>query len=129
MLAFGPITPVLRSFDEVRAREFYLGFLGFELVFEHRFGENSPLYMGVARGDAELHISEHYGDATPGAQIRVRVDDVVAYASELSAKNYRNAKPGTDCPPTEWGTREVTISDPFGNKLTFWQPTDEGGAT
>ena len=29
--------PVLRSFDEAKARAFYFGFLGFEGVFEHRF--------------------------------------------------------------------------------------------
>ena len=35
-------TPILRSFDEVKAREFYVSFLGFDVVFEHRFHE-APL--------------------------------------------------------------------------------------
>jgi len=34
---FGPPTPILRSFDERRAKRFYVDFLGFEIVFEHRF--------------------------------------------------------------------------------------------
>jgi hypothetical protein len=41
-------TPILRSFDEAKAREFYLDFLGFQVVFEHRFEPGMPLYMGVA---------------------------------------------------------------------------------
>jgi len=40
MPSFGPITPVLRIFDEPKAKEFYVDFLGFTKVFEHRFGEN-----------------------------------------------------------------------------------------
>lgn len=50
-------TPILRSFDEAKARAFYLDFLGFKVVFEHRFGPGLPLYMGVARGDCALHLS------------------------------------------------------------------------
>ena len=28
-MTLGPITPILRIFDEAKAREFYVGFLGF----------------------------------------------------------------------------------------------------
>ena len=50
---FGAPTPILRSFDEARAKAFYLDFLGFELMFEHRFEPGLPLYMGVRKGDAD----------------------------------------------------------------------------
>jgi hypothetical protein len=43
------LTPILRIFDEAKAREFYVEFLGFKIDWEHRFGENSPLYMQVSR--------------------------------------------------------------------------------
>ena len=66
---FGPPTPILRSFDEKRAKAFYLDFLGFELVFEHRFEDWAPLYMSVRKGDCVLHLSEHYGDGCPGAGV------------------------------------------------------------
>ena len=65
---FGPIIPVLRFFDEAKMREFYLGFLGFEMTFEFRFEPETPLYLGVQRGDCLLHLSEHHGDGTPGCQ-------------------------------------------------------------
>ena len=115
---FGPPTPILRSFDEKRTKDFYLGFLGFELVFEHRFEEWAPLYMGVKKGDCVLHLSEHYGDVTPGSAVRIPVDDVKAYMAELRAKEFGNSRPG-EPQLQEWGSWEITIADPASNRLTF----------
>ncbi len=36
--------PILRIFDVAKAMEFYIDFLGFSVDWEHRFGENFPLY-------------------------------------------------------------------------------------
>lgn len=115
----GAPVPILRSFDEARTRDFYLNFLGFVLEFEHRFADGAPLYMGVRKGNCVLHLSEHYGDATPGAAVRIPVDDVSAYMAELRAKRHGNASPGE--PETmPWGSREITIRDPSSNALTFF---------
>ncbi len=43
----GPATPIFRIFDEDLAREFYVGFLEFEVEFEHRFEDDLPLYLGL----------------------------------------------------------------------------------
>ena len=110
-------TPILRSFDETLAREFYLDFLGFKVVFEHRFHDGAPLYMGVVRDACSLHLSEHHGDATPGASMRIQVTDVDALCAELRAKEYAHARPQAQDMP--WGTRDFTVTDPFGNRLTF----------
>ena len=120
MTSFSNVTPILRIFDEHKAREFYLEFLGFKIEFEHRFEDGLPLYMGVSHSGCELHLSEHHGDASPGAHVRIEVDDVDAYCQELAAKKYRFANPGTG-KKTPWGSHEATITDPFGNKLTFVQ--------
>ena len=120
----GPVTPVLRSFDEARTRAFYLDFLGFALVFEHRFEPGLPLYLGVRRGECVLHLSEHYGDAAPGAGVRIACDDVTAYAAALRDKGFGNARPGAP-QPTPWGTREFAVHDPSHNRLTFY--TDMNG--
>ena len=117
MITLTRTTPILRSFDEVRAREFYVGFLGFEVVFEHRFHDGAPLYMGVRRGECALHLSEHHGDATPGASMRIQVSDVDALCAELLARHYAHARPQVQAMP--WGTRDFTVTDPFGNRLTF----------
>ena len=50
-IRFERAAPVFRIFDETKAREFYLGFLGFALDWEHRFGDNFPLYVQVSRGN------------------------------------------------------------------------------
>ena len=120
MASFGAVIPVLRIFDEQKAKEFYVGFLGFQIEFEHRFGDNFPLYMSVNQSTCTVHLSEHHGDGSPGASIRIQCDDVDGLSAHLAAKQYRYAKPG---PPgvTPWGSRELRISDPFGNRLTFYQ--------
>jgi len=115
----GAPTPILRSFDERRAKRFYVDFLGFEVVFEHRFEPGAPLYMGLRNGDCALHLSEHYGDGTPGSSVRIPVDDVRAFARELREKNFENARPG-EPELQEWGSWEITIHDPASNCLTFY---------
>ena len=120
MSTFRGTTPVLRSFDEAKAREFYIDFLGFEVAGEHRFQPGSPLYLILVRDGTELHVSEHFGDATPGAQVRIEVEGVTAYVRGLRAKAYRHAAPG-DPEATPWETLEATITDPAGNRLTFWE--------
>ena len=34
-MGFGKTTPILRIFDEAKAKEFYVGFLGFNIDWEH----------------------------------------------------------------------------------------------
>jgi catechol 2,3-dioxygenase-like lactoylglutathione lyase family enzyme len=116
----GAVTPILRIFDEAKTRAFYVDFLGFKIDFEHRFGENFPLYMGASLGDCTLHLSEHHGDACPGTHIRIRIDDIASFVVALQGKNYRYAKPGAP-EKMPWGSLELTITDPSGNRLTFIQ--------
>jgi catechol 2,3-dioxygenase-like lactoylglutathione lyase family enzyme len=116
-MPFGPVIPILRSFDEAKAREFYVGFLGFTVDWEHRFEPGLPLYLQVSRQGCVLHLSEHHGDASPGAAVRIAVDNVGAYRDELHAKAYGYARPGVQ--DTPWGSREMEVRDPFGNRLVF----------
>src|SRR5687768_18025800 len=66
--SFGKTTPILRIFDEAKAREFYVDFLGFKVDWEHRFEAGLPLYMQVSRDQCILHLSEHHGDCSPGSR-------------------------------------------------------------
>ena len=70
-LVYQQTIPILRSFDEAKAREFYVGFLGFAVDWEHRFEPGMPLYMQVSRDGILLHISEHHGDGSPGIRVRI----------------------------------------------------------
>ncbi len=121
-MSFSKPTPILRSFDEAKAKEFYVDFLGFNIDWEHRFEDGFPLYMQISKGDCIIHISEHHGDCSPGAALRIDTDELDAFQQQLLAKRYKYARPGIIDKP--WGTREMTIADPFGNKLTFSTRTD-----
>ena len=116
-MALKRTVPILRMFDVAKAREFYIGYLGFSVDFEHRFHENAPLFMGLSRGDVTIFLSEHHGDGTPGTHVLVETTGVDELHRELQAKNYRYMNPGVQA--TEWGTRELRVYDPFNNQLSF----------
>ena len=120
MYTLSRVTPILRIFDEAKAREFYVDFLGFQVDWEHRFEGNFPIYMQVSKGTCILHLSEHNGDATPGAAVRIAVTNIDAYQAELLAKEFKYARPHTQEMP--WGSREMSIRDPFHNRLIFDEP-------
>jgi catechol 2,3-dioxygenase-like lactoylglutathione lyase family enzyme len=109
--------PILRSFDEAKAREFYIDWLGFTLDWQHRFEPWAPLYMQVSRAGIVFHLSEHHGDGSPGAHVRVRITGVHEFHAELSARQYKNNRPGLERP--EWGGTEFTVIDPVNNRITF----------
>ena len=116
--AQGPI-PILRMFDVERTYEFYLGFLGFALAWEHRFADDAPLYAEVERDGVRLHLSEHHGDATPGSAVIIHVPDAAALQRQLAERDYKYARPGLET--EDWGLT-VTVGDPAGNRLIFLQP-------
>ena len=114
--------PILRIFDEAKAKEFYFDFLGFRLDWEHRFEEGLPLYMQISKDRCILHLSGHHGDCSPGAAMRIETAGLEAFQQELAAKQYRYARPTIEATP--WGSHDMSVTDPFGNRLTF---THTGG--
>lgn len=109
--------PILRIFDIAKMREFYLDYLGFSVDWEHRFEPALPLYLQIRRGRAVLHLSEHHGDGTPGTALFVPCRGLEALAAELAGKAYGYARPAVERAP--WSARTLTVTDPFGNRLTF----------
>jgi uncharacterized glyoxalase superfamily protein PhnB len=116
-ISFTQVIPILRIFDIAKADEFYLGFLGFAVDFDHRFEPGLPLYRQVSRGGLLLHLSEHHGDCSPGARIRVMMQGVEAFHREITAKGYGHMRPGLEKMP--WGTLETSVTDPFSNRICF----------
>ena len=49
--------------------------------------------------------------------MRIEVGDIDAYHAELVGKGYGYARP--DIGDTPWGSRDMSVKDPFGNRLTF----------
>lgn len=120
-ITFEQAVPIVRIFDVAKAHDFYLGFLGFKVDWEHRYGANFPLYTQVSREGLRLHLSEHAGDATPGGNMVVYMKGIRAFHRELTDKNYRYMKPGLE----DEGTRlEVEVIDPFNNHMRFMELKD-----
>ena len=109
--------PILRIFDLQKAKDFYVGFLGFTIDWEHLFDETSPIYLQLSCGGCTLHLSEHHGDGTPGSIVFLRVTGLEVYHKEILAKGYRFNRPGLE--DTFHNSRGVTVIDPFGNQLRF----------
>jgi catechol 2,3-dioxygenase-like lactoylglutathione lyase family enzyme len=111
------VIPVLRIFDYQKAKEFYIDWLGFTVDWQHVFEPDSPLYIQISRGHITLHLSEHHGDASPGAKVFIEFQDIAGYHHELISKNYKFNKPGLEKAP--WNAICMEVTDPFGNKLLF----------
>ena len=69
----GSCIPVLRMFDETEAKAFYMGYLGLQIDWEHRFEDSSssPLWMQIRLGHATRE--------TPVAEVRIPVKGIDAY--------------------------------------------------
>jgi hypothetical protein len=111
------VIPLLRIFDVDKAKEFYLGYLGFAVDWEHRFDDNAPLYMQVSKGRCVLHLTEHHGDCCPGSTVFVWLTGIEELHRDLTAKHYRYMRPGLD--RTDYGSLCVNVIDPFGNRIRF----------
>lgn len=122
-IAFERTVPILRMFSPEKTKEFYLSFLGFKIDWQHQFHDGAPVYMQVSRGNLVLHLSEHFGDGVPGSAVYFYMKGIDAFHGELNEKNYRHARPGIV--DQTWGTREIMISDPSGNRLRFGEPKEK----
>lgn len=109
--------PILRIFDYAKAIEFYVDWLGFSIVWEHRFEDNTPVYLEVEKDGITLHLSEHHGDGTPGTHVFVWCTGVKAFHSMLLNKQYKYNRPGLE--ETFYNAWCVTVNDPFNNRISF----------
>jgi catechol 2,3-dioxygenase-like lactoylglutathione lyase family enzyme len=125
-IQFQRAVPIFRIFSLEKAKEFYLDFLGFKADWEARFEPDAAVYMQVSRQELILHLSEHFGDATPGSTAYVYMTGVEDLHRELNAKRYRQMRPGLQ--RQDWGMTEVWVTDPFGNHLRFGEPAAPAAA-
>jgi uncharacterized glyoxalase superfamily protein PhnB len=109
--------PILRIFDEAKAKAFYVEWLGFQVDWEHRFAPNMPLYMQVSRAGCTLHLSEHHGDCCPGSTVFLRVKGLEEYHKEITAKGYAYLSPELE--RTFHHSMCMEVIDAFGNRLRF----------
>jgi uncharacterized glyoxalase superfamily protein PhnB len=110
------VTPQLRSTDWTRTRAFYEDGLGFRVQWEHRFEQGFPVFAQVNRDGLSLFLTEHAGDCQVGGAAYIVLDDLDAFFREISDRGIRVDEPPQDTP---WGTREMCVIDPDGNRLRF----------
>jgi uncharacterized glyoxalase superfamily protein PhnB len=116
------VIPILRIFSVAKANDFYAGFLGFAIDWEHRFDDNSPVYMQVSRAGCVLHLSEHHGDCCPGSTVFVWMKGLQEFHQEITAKGYCYLRPSVE--ETFYDARCVEVVDPFGNRIRFNERID-----
>ena len=108
-----PPIPVLRIFDHALARKFYLDWLGFTVDWEFQSGPGGPHYLQISRGPVVLHLTENYGDCSPGAKVFINTDDVEALHCEL------HSRPNPNKPRGGGGALE---REGHGRHRPLWQP-------
>ncbi len=118
--------PVLRMFDEAKAKAFYLDYLGFEVDWECRFTSTAPLYMQIHLGDAIIHLNGHAGEDAPKSQVNIPVRGLETYCQYLVAKGADYPKPSVVDPRSQGRNTDMNIDDPFGNELVVCSQRTEG---
>ena len=127
VFVFKSSIPVLRMFDEAKAKAFYIDYLGFQVDWEHRFHpeQSSPLYMQIRQGDAVIHLNGHAKEESPISEVRVPVRGLKHYCEYLRAKDAEYPKPSLVDPRYEGKNTDMNIYDPFDNYLVFWASDDD----
>ena len=81
---FQKTIPILRIFSVEKAKEFYVGFLGFSVDWEHHFEDNTPAYLQVSREGLVLHLSELHGDCCPGSTVFVWMTGIEEFHRQIT---------------------------------------------
>ena len=76
----------------------------------------ADLLKPLTLDDMAIFLTEHAGDCEVGGAAYFLVDDVDALFREVHARSVIRPTPPEDTP---WGTREMKIVDPDGNRLRF----------
>lgn len=116
------VIPQLRSTDARRSLAFYVDGLGFAVDWRHQFGPGYPLFLQLTRDGQTIFLTEHAGDCQPGGAVYFRVPDVDACARDFRGRGLADFPDPVDTP---WQTRELTLTDPDGNRLRFATDIEE----
>ena len=108
--------PTFRILDYDVAMEYYQQGLGFVVNWEHRFGEDTPVYMQISKDGLILHLSENERFKV-GAIVFVESKGLNELHKSLNERNIIDLF--SDLETTNWGTLQLELRDPFGNLLRF----------
>jgi len=103
--------PVIPVTDAAEAIAFYRDRLGFSLAFEQ-----GP-YAGVSRDGVELHLDGVENRGAGMVTCRVETENVETLYSELEPTGV--VDPAEPLRTTPWGSRQFSVLDCCGNRITF----------
>lgn len=110
------VIPQLRILRAEESLPFYVRGLGFKVDWQHEFEPGLPMFFQLTRAGQTIFLTEHSSDCQVGGAAYFKVPDV----DECYRVFVEN---GVDVPyppqDTAWGTREMVITDPDGNRLRF----------
>jgi catechol 2,3-dioxygenase-like lactoylglutathione lyase family enzyme len=110
------VIPQLRITNAEKSLAFYVDGLGFSVDWKHQFEPGYPLFFQITRAGQTIFLSEHSGDCEVGGAVYFMVPDVDACYSAFLGRGVSFSKLPEDTP---WGTREMLLIDPDGNRLRF----------
>lgn len=109
--------PNLPADDLEVAKDFYVGKLGFNVVYEATEDGKSGV-MGLQRGGFTLHLDAPMSGHGRNVVVTLEVDDADALYDAWRGQVEPSRAPGNE----EWGGRTFGVTDPFGNLLYIVGP-------
>ena len=125
-VALEPPIPVLQITSLSAAKAFYVDFLGFTFDWGNDEPQPAHAYAQVSRDGVQLHLAEASEGGRPGTLLFRDMTGLTALHRELIARKGQFAP--TEIRFTQWDSREFEVTDPFGNKLRFWENNPPGVA-
>ena len=110
------VIPQLRILSAAISLPFYVQGLGFSIDWQHQFEPGFPWFLQLTRDGQTIFLTEHTGDGEPGGGVYLIVPDVDECYRAFKAGGVAGLEPPSDQP---WGSRELTLADPDGNRLRF----------
>ncbi len=104
--------PNLPADDLQVAKEFYVGKLGFSVMYEATEDRKSGV-MGVQRGGLVLHLDAPMSGHGRNVVVTLEVDDTDALYHQWRGQVELQRPPRNEA----WGGRTFGVTDPFGNLL------------
>lgn len=114
------ISPVLASSDVPRDIEWYESKLGFKNVYDSSAYQKGKIdYVVLGRGNLFFHMQFQFPDDMTSTDLKFQVQNIEPLFEELT--NQELIPPGKITRKTGWNTSEVSLFDPSGNRITFFE--------
>ncbi|WPR77751.1 glyoxalase superfamily protein [Algoriphagus sp. NG3] len=113
------VIPILKIVDVIRAKEFYVDMMGFEVEWEKKSDEKSSIYMILSYKHIILYFTD-YDEVASESSVFIEFSGLKEYQGFLLERKaeYMIA----DLNMTPWESLSMEVVDPFGNKLLFCEP-------